>query len=89
MHEGLLFKGGKLCIPECCMREKLIQEKHNGGLAKHFGIDKTLDQLSHFYYWPKMHRDVRRFVTRCKVCQLAKGHSRNMRLYTLLPISNR
>jgi len=48
MQEGLLFKGGQLCIPECSMREKLIQEKHNGGLAEHCGIDKTLDQLSLF-----------------------------------------
>ena len=67
IQEGLLFKGGNLCIPEWSMRENLIQENGNGGLVGHFGIDKTLDQLSHFYYWPKMRRDVQRFVTRCKV----------------------
>lgn len=78
-----------MCIPECFMRENLIQEKHNGGLAKHFGIDKTLDQLSHFYYWLKMRKDVQRFMTRCKVCQLAKGHSQNTWLYTPLPILNK
>eukprot|EP00253_Pinus_taeda_P030068 PITA_30068 len=89
MQEGLLFKGGQLCIPEYSMRENLIQEKHNGGLAGNFGIDKTLDQFSHFYYWPKMRRDVQRFVTRCKVRQLAKGHSQNIGLYTPLPIPNR
>lgn len=43
MQEGLLFKGGHLCILKCSMRENLIQEKHNGGLAGYFGIDKTLD----------------------------------------------
>jgi len=74
MQEGLVFKRGQLCILKCSMRENLIQEKHNGGLARHFGIDKTFDQLSHFYYWLKMCRDVQRFVTRCKVCQLVKGH---------------
>ena len=89
MQEGLLFKGGQLCILECSMRKNLIQEKHNGGLAGHFGIDRTLDQLSHFHYWPKMRRDVQRFVTRCKVCQLANGYSQNTGLYTTLPISNK
>lgn len=89
LQEKLLFKGGQLCILECLMRENIIREKHNGGLARHFSIDKTLDQLNHFYYWPRMRRDVQRFVTRCKVCQLAKGHSQNTRLYTPLPIPSK
>ena len=71
------------------MRENLIQEKYNGVLAGHFGIDKTLDQLSHFYYWPKMHRYVQRFVTSCKMCQLAKEHNQNTGLYAPLPIMSR
>ena len=54
IQEIFLFKGGQLCMPECLMRENLIQEKHSGGLAGHFGIDKTLDQVSHFYDWPMM-----------------------------------
>ena len=47
-QDGLLFKDNRLCIPQCSMRENLIQEKHNGGLARHFGIEKTVGQLSHF-----------------------------------------
>eukprot|EP00253_Pinus_taeda_P030585 PITA_30585 len=89
IHEKLLFKGGQLCIPSCSMRENIIREKHNGGLAGHFGIDKTLEQLSHFYFWPRMRRDVQRFVAKCKVCQLAKGHRQNTGLYMPLPIPGR
>ena len=40
-QDGLLFKNSKLCIPSCSMRENLIQEKHNGGMAGLFGSDKA------------------------------------------------
>ena len=41
LQDGLIFKNSKLCIPKCSMRENLIHEKHNGGMAGHFGSDKT------------------------------------------------
>ena len=41
LQGGLLFKYSKLCIPRCSMRENLVQEKHNGGMAGHFRSDKT------------------------------------------------
>ena len=41
LQYGLLFKKSKLCIPKCSMRDNLIQEKHNGGMAGHFGSDKN------------------------------------------------
>ena len=37
IQEGLFFKGNKLCIPRCSMRENLLKEKHNGGLEGNFG----------------------------------------------------
>jgi hypothetical protein len=41
IQDGLLFKGCQLCIPKCSMRDNLLKEKHSGGLARHFGHDKT------------------------------------------------
>ena len=75
LQDGLLFKNNQLCIPNCSMRANLVQEKHNGRLAGHFGIGKTLGQLSHFYFWPKMKEDVQRYVNKCRICQHAKGRS--------------
>ena len=77
IQEGLLFKGNKLCIPKCSMRENLLKEKHSGGLAGHFGNDKTYAQLSNFYYWPGMRADVQKFVGKCQICQHAKGRQQN------------
>ena len=73
LQEGLLFKGSKLCIPKCSMRENLLKEKDSGGLSGHFGNDKTYAQLSNFYYWPGMRVDVQRFFGKCKIFQHAKG----------------
>jgi hypothetical protein len=46
IQEGLMFRGSQLCIPNCSTRENLLKEKHNGGLAGHFGHDKTFAKLS-------------------------------------------
>ena len=55
IQEGMLFKGIQLCIPRSSMRLNLIKEKHSGGLAGHFGIDKTLSLLKEKYYWTQMY----------------------------------
>lgn len=71
VHDGFLFKGAKLCIPKSSFRELLIRETHGGGLAGHFGINKTLDMLKQHFYWPKMVGDVQAVVARCVA--LVKG----------------
>lgn len=52
IQEGMLFKGIQLCIPRGVMRTNLIKEKHNSGLAGHFGIDKTWNFLKEKCFWP-------------------------------------
>lgn len=68
------------------MREAIIAEVHAGGLAGHFGIDKTLAWLHDQFYWPKMERDVARIVKKCKVCRIAKTRGSNAGLYQPLPV---
>ncbi|GJZ14889.1 RNA-directed DNA polymerase [Tanacetum coccineum] len=70
-------QGVRLCIPLCSLREAIILEGHVGGLAGHFGRDKTLALLREHFYWPKMERDVNRLLERCRTCRIAKTHSSN------------
>ena len=73
IQDGMLFKGSQLCIPRSSMRENLIMEKHSGGLATHFGQEKTLALVAKHYYWPQLQQDVKKFVQSCRVCQMVKG----------------
>jgi hypothetical protein len=73
IQEGLLFRGNQLCIPNFSMRENLLKEKHSGGLAGHFGHEKTFAKLSEAYFWLGMCVDVNRFVDRCQICKHSKG----------------
>ncbi|KAK1683361.1 hypothetical protein QYE76_044209 [Lolium multiflorum] len=49
------------------------QESHAGGLMGHFGREKTLLMLADHFYWPKMRRDVDRYVRRCITCNKSKS----------------
>ena len=68
------------------MRDNIIREFHSGGLASHFGKDKTIALVEDKYYWPKLKRGITKYVARCRIYQVAKGRSQNIGLYTPLPI---
>jgi hypothetical protein len=84
--DGFLFRENKLCVPNCSMRELLVQESHGGGLMGHFGVAKTLAILQDHFYWPHMKRDVERICGRCVTCRQAKSKVQPNGLYTPLPI---
>jgi hypothetical protein len=83
LHNGYLFRGLQLCVPDCSLRQQIVSELHNEG---HFGRDKTLALIAADYYWPKLSSDVAHFVARCYVCQRSKGTLTNAGLYTPLPV---
>ena len=58
VHDGFFFKGEKLCIPQDSLREFLIWEIHAGGLAGHFGRNKTILVVEDQFYWPGHKRSV-------------------------------
>jgi hypothetical protein len=85
IHDGFLFRANKICVPNSSVRLLLLQESHGGGLTGHFGQRKTYELLEDHFYWPKMRRDVIRFVERCVTCHKAKSKLNPHGLYTPLP----
>ncbi|XP_057550663.1 uncharacterized protein LOC130828721 [Amaranthus tricolor] len=72
IHQGFLFKGNKLCIPKIPLRNILVKEVHEGSIAGHYGIQKTLDMLAKHFFWPKMLGTVGKHVLKCETCLKAK-----------------
>lgn len=72
LQDCFLFKGNKLCVPRTLVRDFLVLELHAGGVAGHFGRDKTIALVEDRFYWPSLKRDVAKIVERCRTCQLAK-----------------
>ena len=71
IHDDYLFRGKQLCIPDYSLREAIIWEAHGGGLAGHFGRDKTLILVQEKFYWPKLMQHVEKIVSRCATCHTA------------------
>jgi hypothetical protein len=86
ISDGFVFRANKLCVPDSSVRLLLLQEAHGGGLMGHFGVKKTEDVLAAHFFWPRMRRDVERFVARCTTCQKAKSRLLPHGLYMPLPV---
>ncbi|KAK1630412.1 hypothetical protein QYE76_004727 [Lolium multiflorum] len=72
-------------FPEAQQDYHHCEESHAGGLMGHFGREKTLLMLADHFYWPKMRRDVDRYVRRCITCNKSKSKLKPHGLYTPLP----
>lgn len=86
IDDGFLLKNNRLSIPKTSLRQQLISEAHDGGLAGHFGRDKTVKQLEEIFYWPGFKKETERYVRRCPICLEVKGTRQNTGLYLPLPV---
>nr|GEY01134.1 putative reverse transcriptase domain-containing protein [Tanacetum cinerariifolium] len=77
-------KAGSANVVADALSRRHVLTSHAGGLAGHFGRDKTLALLRGHFYWPKMERDISRIIARCRVCHVAKTQHTNAGLYTPL-----
>ena len=70
---GYLWYQGRLYILEhALLKLRLIQNHYDAPTAGQPGRAKTLELLTRSYYWPKMYRDVDRYLKNCHTCQRAQ-----------------
>ena len=85
-------KDPRLCIPSSArsILTSILQEHHDTPLGGHLGVDKTLEIVSRFFYWPNMKKTVHEYVTSCHECQMVKpSHQRVPGLLQPLPIPSK
>jgi hypothetical protein len=69
-----LKKDHRLVIPkDNQMRTTILLEHHDIDISGHLGIDKTLENIMRNFYWPKMGKDIRRYIQSCDTCQRNKN----------------
>ena len=62
----------RIVVPEK-FREDILKLCHNSLIGGHLGTKKTYYRIQQDYFWPKMARDVRRWVETCMECTMKKG----------------
>ena len=86
IQESYRLRYNKLCTPKCSLRELRVREAHDGALAGHFGLNKTIDILKEHFYWPKMGGDAHKIISACPICHNAKSQFHEG-LYTPLALA--
>src|ERR1700683_4485913 len=62
----------RLCIPES-LQVSVMSEVHNILTeSAHGGHTKTYNRITSTYYWPRMSRDIKWYVSSCDICQKSK-----------------
>lgn len=87
----LIMRGDQIYIPRNKqLITKILKEMHDTPLGGHVGISKTFELVSRKFYWPRQHRDIKRYINTCIKCQESKPmNSLPMGLLQPLPIPHR
>ena len=68
-HDGLILWEERIYVPKIeTLREKIIRENHDSTLVGHPGIYKTMELITHDYWWPRIKSDIERYVKGCQIC---------------------
>ncbi|POM60411.1 LOW QUALITY PROTEIN: Pol protein [Phytophthora palmivora] len=54
------------------LKHRILYEAHDVPLSGHLGREKTYGSVSRYYWWPKLYKWVKSYVSTCESCQRAK-----------------
>jgi Reverse transcriptase (RNA-dependent DNA polymerase)/RNase H-like domain found in reverse transcriptase/Integrase zinc binding domain/gag-polyprotein putative aspartyl protease/Zinc knuckle len=71
-ENGLWWRGKQLVLPKASeLRVRVLFAAHDD--SGHMGVDKTLELIQRYFWWPRLSADVREYVETCVVCQRGKS----------------
>lgn len=62
----------KLWIPKGLVPE-VLEKAHDSPSASHGGINKTIEKIRRYYFWPGLVPDVKTYINSCQVCKSTKA----------------
>ena len=69
--DGVLHFRKKIIVPSS-LKASILYSFHDTPTNGHQGVDKTLEKLKRFYWWPNMKNDVTNYISSCKTCGMNK-----------------
>ena len=67
-------------------RHDVLSLAHEAPMAGHLGMKKTYCKVLNHYYWPGVHRDVKKLIRCCHVCQMVGKPNQKPPVAPLKPI---
>ena len=64
-------KAPRICVPKILQLDTM-RRGHDEFCSGHLGISKTQTLLEKSYFWPRMLRDIKKYVVSCRSCQSSK-----------------
>jgi len=69
--DGVLHFQKRIIVPSS-IKARILKSFHDGPTSGHQGVDRTLEKLKRYYWWPNMSKDVHNYVLSCKICGRSK-----------------
>ena len=90
LHNEVIVRNGKILVSnDQTLINMILAEFHASKVGGHAGTTRTSARIGAQFYWPKMRKDIRKFIKACVICQQAKiDHSLPAGLLQPLPIPN-
>lgn len=62
----------RLCVAGDEIKSQILHDHHSAPIAGHTGASATWGKVARSFYWPRLDKDVRDFVSKCHECQMTK-----------------
>ena len=72
-ENGVVYMKGRIYVPKNRkIREEILKDNHDLVIVRHPGQHRMLELLKRTYWWPRLKKDIKKYVQGCFKCQQNK-----------------